>query len=434
MTEILGYQYRDTWYQLAPEWLTTGTAERYMYVLMTCMDLLQEKANQAVKIRFPGKGDASQIPYLAHDRLLVQGPAESDESFVLRLRTAFDAWRRAGSRRSILEQLQAYIQGLQPGVAAELPAMSIVGGSYPTVTTWDVTRVADDPRAIPARTMVQPGNFDWDGKSQPWRAWLILYMHLVPMGLSGSAATVTSAGAGSLLGQLVSGVWVPGTSGTAINSPWLTVSGLSGLDSGHVGKWLTLSGAPVSGNNGTFRIVSVLSPTSCKVANPAGGVDGGPIAWSVGDYPFIAPGPAWGTPGFTFGQGESETPPIDTGVNRGGTWQPAASLPGYGPQLSWGLSVNSNVVDSIRLILKRWKSARTYFPNIVIAFDGGTGVAGSAYSPLSSTGSGNPDGTFGTYGQNVSGVWRPSRLIDSPYDCYCQGTGTHSNCSEENVT
>jgi hypothetical protein len=433
----MGAQYRDTWYTLAPPWLRTGNAEKYMYTLQLCTDLLLDKMSQAVKIRMPGQGDASQLPYLSNDRLLVQGPAETNASFVARLQGAFAAWKRAGSRVAVLEQLQAYLQNLQPGVAATLPEMTIVGGCYPNVTTWDTIYQGDPIGAIPAKTTITPANFNWDGTSKPWRAWLILYMSLVATGMSGASAATSTAASGSQLGHNAGGVWVPG-GGVTVNSPWLTVTGLTGITVAEVGNWLTLSGSGNAGNNGTFPIVSV-SGTSAVIANPNGvTADAGPIAWSVGSYPFIGPGPAWGTPGFVFGEGQLTPPPVpaintSVGKNVGGAWVPTQDANTFGAKMSWGLTCPPTTIESIRLLLKRWKSAATYYPHIIIAFDGGTGAAGSAYSPNSTPGAGNPDGTFGGHGKLVSGVWVPNRAITSPFDVYCQGTGSWSNCSVENV-
>ena len=104
----------------------------------------------------------------------------------------------------------------------------------------------------------------------------------------------------------------------------------------------------------------------------------------------------------------------------GGVWQPTTL--GSPSVISWGLDVAAAVIQSIRGLLRQWKSASTWYHDIIICFDGGSGVAGDAYSPLSSPGSGNPDGTFGGHGKNVAGVWVPNRLISSPFDAYCQGT------------
>jgi hypothetical protein len=431
------FQYRDQFYALCPEWLTTGNAEKYLYVLELSRDALLEKMNQAIRIRIPGLGDASQLPYLAYDRGLVQGLAESDVQFVERLQSAFQTWGLAGSTRAVMLNLQSYMFGLQPGVPATNPLMTVIGGSA-NVTTWHQLYLGDAIGALPTLTTVRPANFSWDGQNEPWRDWLVLPMTQVATGQSGAAAQTTTAGGGSFTapGQNVSGVWVPASSGTPVNAPFMHVTGLSGIGSQNVGQWLNLSGSSNPTNNGAFQIVQVLSSASVIIANPTGvASDAGPLTWTIGAYPFIGPGLPYGAPGVIYGQGELSIPPLDTGSNIGGVWQPNGGIaPGQGKLTSWGLNVSANEIASIRALVKTWKSARTYVPNIIIAFDAGTGIAGSAYSPNSAEGSGNPDGSFGQVGSNVNGVWVPTRLITSAFDCYCQGTGTAQSCSVENVS
>jgi len=198
---------------------------------------------------------------------------------------------------------------------------------------------------------------------------------------------------------------VPATSGTPVNHPWLTVSGLSGLVTGNAGQWLLLSGG-LSQNTGLFPIVNVLSSTSCVIANPFGtSPDAGPLAWTIYQYPYIGPSMPWGAP---------NSPAFGSGT--------------------FGLNVSTQVVESIRQILKRWKSAATYYPHIAVTFSGGSGTAGSALSPLSAQGSGNPDGTYGPPGQIVNGVAVPTRFYLSHYDCWCDGTGSYAQCAVRNVT
>lgn len=425
MSDSAPAQFRDLWYKYAPPWLSTDNAERYMYSIEFCRDVLLDKMDQAIRIRMPGQGDLSQLPYLANDRAIVQGPAETDAAFIIRLQTAIHDWHLSGSRRSILQQLQAYASNLQPGVSSTLPEMAIVGGSYSTVSTWDTIYNGDSIGAVPTHSMQMPSVWNWDGKSYTWRAWLILYMHIVTV-LSGTGASTTTAAPGSLLGQNVNGVWVPGTSGTAVNNPWLTITGLSGLTSANAGQWLTLSGSTHAGNNGTFFIASVSSATTCVIANPNGvASDTGPLTWSIGEYPWIGPGPAWGSPGYVFGQGQAAFPPIDTGSLSGGVWKPSVSEIGFAPSFSWGLDVSSLVITSIRNILKSRKSAATYYPNFIVVFGAGE------YLPSGT----NPTGQFGSFGSNVNGVWTATpRTINSPYDCHTQGTGIAQQCTVENVT
>jgi hypothetical protein len=439
-------QFRDNWYTLAPPWLQTGNAERYMYTLERCRDLLVEKANEAILFHLPGQGDPSQLPYLAFDRSLVQGPAESNASFVERLQAAFLSWGLAGSARAVLYALQAYAQNLQPGVPAAYPLMAIVSAPRQSginddwYTVWQTLYQGTPIGSPPALAQVTPANFNWDGSNlQPWRSWLVLYMSPVATGLSGASAQTGALAASACFtspGQLSSGVWIPATSGTAVNSPWLTLTGLSGLTASDLNAWITLSGSSHSGNNGTFQIAEVLSSTSCVVVNAAGTAnDTGPLSWSIAAYPWLAPAPAWGSPNLVWGQGEATIPPTDTGSNMGGIWQPSASqVSGASPSGSWGLSVSATVVQTIRGLVQQWKSAGTYYPQFIVAFDGGNGTAGNAFSPLSAAGSGNPNGTFGSVGANVAGVWTPTRLVSAAQDCYLQGTGRALGCSVENVT
>ena len=429
-------QQRDRVKVASPPWLQTGNGEKFQYTLDLMGDLLLEKCNQAQKIRMPGLGDPTQLPYLSADRLLVQGPAESNAAFVTRLQNAFAAWKKAGSRIAVAQQLQAYLENLQPGVAAVLPEFAIVGGNSAT-TAWSTQYVGDAIGAPPTIQTVG-NNWNWDGKYQPWRSWLILYMSSLPTGqVATGVATFTASAAAGVLGQNVGGVWVPGTSGKAINPGSVLVAGMTGanLTAKNVGQYLNVTSGSHSYSDGTFQILQVVSPTSCYIANPnAPGGSTDLALWSISYYPYIAPGPVWGTPDILFGQGQNSQPPKDLGSNVGGVWQPTTSDVTYQTSISFGLSCSPLVIQSIRQLLQRWKSATTWYPYIIIAFDGGTGAAGSAFSPNSSAGSGNPDGTFGGHGKNVGGVWVPNRLVSSLSDAYCQGTGSWSNCSVQNVT
>jgi hypothetical protein len=430
-------QQRDEIKALSPPWLQTGSGEKFMYVMGLMSDLLLEKCNQAQKIRMPGQGDPSQLPWLANDRVLVQGPAETDAAFVLRLQQSFPTWKLSGSRRAVAKNIQAYLSNQQTGVSGVLPEFAIVAGASHG-TTWS-TQYIGDATGAPPTLYTSGNNWNWDGRYLPWRSWFILYMSSLPTGQSGTGATATAPAAAGVLGMLTAGVWSPGTSGAAQNPGSVLLTNMTGanLTSANAGMYVTLTNGVHSYMNGTFQIIEVVSSASCYIANPnAPGSSTDTVNWSIAYYPYIAPGPVWGFPGITFGQGEP-TPsavPIDTGSLVGGVWQPTATSFGNAPSLSWGLSCSSNVIQSLRSLIQTWKSATTYYPNIIVAFDGGTGVAGNAFSPYSTIGSGNPDGSFGSVGSLVSGVWTPTRLVSSPFDCYAQGTGDYSNCSVENVT
>lgn len=377
---------------LVPPWLLEENGIRFLTSIGIAVDALMEKRVEGQEAHMPGRGDATVIPLQAADRVMVQGPAESNASFVLRLKGAFQAWLEAGARHAVMGQIQAYLTNLQPGVVVTDPQMTIVGGNT-SISTWDVLTYASPQGAPPAHTMVTPANWNWDGQDNPDRAWLILYMHLVPTGQIGTTASVSGTG-----GSGVAGV----TSGFA------TLSGLTGMSTGNVQQYLTVSGAASSGNNGTFQIQSIVDPTSVVIANRSAvspDANNGALTWSVGQYPYIGPAPVWGSPSFVWGQTHT-----------------------------WGVNCSPYVIQSIRQILKSWKSALTYYPDIIISFGGGDGTAGKEFSPLSSQGAGNPDGTWGGDGNNVNGVVIPAKQPLNPATSFCDGTGVSIQCYEKNFT
>lgn len=386
-------QLRDSVKRLSPPWLKDGDAEKFLYTIGLCGDLLLEKLNQGVRMRMPGQGDPSALPYLGDQYLLEKGPAETDASFAARITGANQAWQGAGNRVSVLNEVQAYLTNLQPGVAAGTRQCLIVGGNA-AWTTWSTLYNGATPGAGPSLTRIAAGSpagvWNWDGQVAPWRAWLVLFMQPVATGNSGTGATVASIG-----GSGVAGV----TSGFA------TINGLSGITSADVQRYLLCAGGAHPANNALLQIVAVPTASSCIVANPSA-VATDTVSWSTWSYPFIAPGPVWGAPGALWGD-----------TNR-----------------SWGLSCSADVITSIRQIVQTWKSQRTYYPDIIVSFSGASGVAGDEFSPNSAQGSGNPDGTWGGLGKTVGGIVVPAKQPLNPFTAFCDGTGQAINCYAKNRT
>lgn len=386
-----GPQQRYTILDLAPPWLQDQPSAAFLGAIGTAQDLLLEKANAAQFARMPGQADDSLIPFQAADRVMVQGPAESNASFVIRLQGALDAWARAGGRPAILAQIQGYLTDLQPGVAVELPECLIVGGNT-SLSTWDTIFGSTVQGDAPAHSVISPANWVWDGEDRPTRAWLVLFMHLVDLAHTGTTATIASTG----------GSGVPG-----VTSGFATLFNLSGLTAADEQRYLTLTNADAA-NLGTWQIVSVLSATDCIIANvnaSAADTHNGSIHWAIGEYPYIGPAPVWGSPQSVWG---------DTAT--------------------WGVNCSPLVVESIRSILRTWKSAASYYPAIIVSFGGGDGTAGNEFSPLSGVGTGNPDGEWGGYAKLSSGVWVPARQALNQFTACCHGTGRALECFEENVS
>jgi hypothetical protein len=369
---------------LSPPWLRDGDAEKFLYTIGLGLDFLLEKQNQASRAHMPGQGTPSADPYIADDRMMVQGPAETTAQFEARLTGAFDAWARAGNRPAVLVQLQAFLANTQPAVVGMLPTCLIVGGNS-AKTTWDVVYAKDAQGAPPTHIEQAPANWAWDASYRPWRSWVVLYMFRQALGISGSTASIASVSDGFV-------TMTGGPTGTNATSD----------------MWITISGAANAADNGTFPI-TLTTPADVRYANPLSSppdAHNGAISWSLSHYPFIGPGKVWGAPGALWGD-----------MTR-----------------SWGLSCVPELMTSIRQIVARWKSAGAYYSNIIVAFES-SGHPGDDMSPYSVIGSGNPGSTWGAGIMVANGTVVPSRVGSWPFGVVvCDGTGLAVNCTQENLT
>lgn len=431
---MISTQQRDALAALNRSPVTTGDqGQRFLYTLGLALDVLLDKQNQAQQIHMPGRGDASQLPVLGTDRVLGQGLNETNAEFATRLSGAFDAWDHAGSRPAILSQVQAYLAPSAPLFTTQQPQFAIVGGNA-TYATWDTLYTTSPQGSEPSHVRITPTNWNWSGTYRPWWSWLILYFPSLPVtGLSGSSATLASAGGGSTLGHNVNGVWVPNAAGTPVNSPMVTVTGLAGLSTANIGMFLNLTNPASAGNIGLWQIVDVPSSSSCVIANAANvtpDANNGSISWAVRQFPIIGPGPSWGTVGAKFNGGNaiaSQATEATVGQNVGGTWVPQGAIPVT--TQSFGLNVSPSVIAGVRSLLRQWKSASTYYVHIIVAFDGA-----SNFSPWGTQGVQNPTSAWASPGKNAAGVWVNSRTTTSPFDCFADGTGWYSQCSVHNLT
>jgi hypothetical protein len=400
---------RDSVKEISPPWLSNdapatngappGVGGRFMYNLGLTYDLLLEKMNQAMKARMPTLCDPSCLPFIGDDRVMPQGPGESNQSYAARLQRAFPTWQHAGSRLAVMGQVSAYLTefaSYQAELAGQLPVVTIVGDSGDLRTTWDTYYNTNNPITEPPShvRVDSPGNWNWDNQYLFWRCWLIMFWALQPLTPSGTAATVASYSDG-----------------------FVTVTGLSGMPSTlDTTYYLTVSNAAHSGNNGTFQIVKWISATSVIIANPAASLpdsDSGSLHWRLAQYPGVAPAPVFGAPGITFGTNTN----ISVGLQIEG--QPN--------------SVNaSGYFVAMQTIVRLWKQASTLYPVFIHSFGGGDQTSGYEFSPNSSVGSGNPNGTFGNWSQLVNGEMVPGRVTGVPmgrFNAYCDGTAIFLNGS-----
>ena len=397
---------RDGIKQISPPWLaddspatasnpTGGVGGRFMYSLGIASDMLLEKMNQAARAHMPTHAPVTALPYLGADRVLVQGPGESSTAFALRLKEAFDFWQYAGSSRAVLGATAAFLTGFQGTSATTVPICANVGGFY--AEKWSWLNNTDDPR-YPSQYNAPAQNWSWDGNeaAQWWREWLICYFN--------ASAPVYSFGTGISIG--------------AFSGNFATLTGLSNLPSGLTSvtlpAYITISGAASAGNNGTFQVTAWISASSITVAMPGGvasDANNGSIAATISYFPALQPMPVWGFPGAVWGGNTSQA----IGVQMPGTVN-QYNVPG--------------LVTGLQSVLATVKSAQSWYVSIVLRFamSGTDLAAGTEFSPWSTESTGNPNGTWSTWGKNVGGVWKPAWITGvqfGAFDAFCGGTMTY---------
>lgn len=147
-----------------------------------------EQLREAVLARFPGEAPSDALSHIGGDRKLIQGYAESNANFRVRLRTAWDDWSRAGTPVELLTQL--YWEGYTTAVLVQQNGLiySLSGaptaGSDPTsllVITYaaplnsPLTPSPDPPytKTIPATSQVPDGSGGLATIATPW--WIFDY-------------------------------------------------------------------------------------------------------------------------------------------------------------------------------------------------------------------------------------------------------------------
>lgn len=297
MADLPSTQQRDVIKSISPPWLCVGTGEKYMYNLGLACDALLEKLNQAMRAHMPTLCPPSALPYIGRDRVMFQGPLESDDDFNSRLKKSLDSWQKAGSRQAVMQQVLLYVQTFAVADTDQVPQIVIVNSSGSgTYATWDTYYNTSDTNQAPSHILKTTSNWNWDGTYKHWWNFLVLF----------------------------------------------------------------------------FDPASTLQPED-----------------------------DWGT----------------------GTWGETGG--------SWGLNVDANTFGIMRVLVRLWKRANTYYPFFIISWDAGSGGTGDEFSPNSSSGSGNPDGTWARWGKTVNGVVVAARPDTNRF---VDGTAIYQDCTEPTGT
>lgn len=174
--------FRDTIRDMSPTWLQDGRNERLMYTLGLGLDFLAEKTTQAIHMFVPTTCDASGLPAIGNDALIPRGATELESRYRQRLQRRLETWQHAGTPWRGLQQMLHILLELRP-------AARMVSARYDTDVLpftivdakWNTYAAGDDAdTAQPSRSLVDPGNWDWDSvvrcpSSATWsRKWMIL--------------------------------------------------------------------------------------------------------------------------------------------------------------------------------------------------------------------------------------------------------------------
>jgi hypothetical protein len=306
------------------------------------LDLVRYRSALASLLHMPGQMPISAIAtsadyYIGLDRLLTQGPNETQSAFEARLSAAFDTWQHAGNDWAVLQQALAQLSPYQPKV-------SVVSDS----NTWSWYNEAQ-PSSVPPNTFLSLFlNWDWDGESYDphpfnatswWRFWLILQSGL------------------SIVGGTISGA----TAGTPVE---ITTSSPHGLSTGATVYIDQVQGV-VGANGGPF-LITVIDTTHFTVPTSGTG------SYTGGGYVLTPDAQNWAHPFPSLGT--THAPAL------GGN--PVVSL-GFGnvPPTFW---------TTLRQVLQTFKAAHAWLRWIVVSYDASwfnqdTGIIGTEM----------PDGSWG---------------------------------------
>lgn len=167
---------RDAVKEFSPKWFQTGVAEKFFYSCALTLDALNEKLREAMMLHIPTYGSPSALPFLGADRVLTKGPSESDTSFAIRLKYAYDDWQHAGSDWAVMRQGLAILTPFAPRAEIVSQNSGVVAGS-----TWSVYPAGASTLLQPARVVpVAAWNWDTGATDTPynfgyWRFWLVLF-------------------------------------------------------------------------------------------------------------------------------------------------------------------------------------------------------------------------------------------------------------------
>lgn len=186
---------RDVFRLFSPWWLSLReqsgktVAYRFLWSLISVLDVLLEGLLQGMRAAWPGAGTPTALPYIGRSRGILRGQADTNAEYAAKLRGWLDRWVTAGSQLAIAREIHEYL--------SDHPRVRVVNRAGHWVTlnadgTVETTDIA----------------WDWDSVSNPERAgywselWVIVYTSQFPnQGTWGDGRTWGSRDSG--IGQVM---------------------------------------------------------------------------------------------------------------------------------------------------------------------------------------------------------------------------------------
>lgn len=347
--------------RVAPPFFQGANGKAWLGSMGQGLDMIRYRSAQAQLLHMPGFGDPSGLYYVGLDRLIPQGPNESNTSYATRLTQAFDSWRLAGTDYGVLRQILGYLAPFEPSalIVNNLSQWAYYGENSNPAVNPPLKFWYNEP----ALGISLQFNWNWDSQlfdAHPalqtawWRCWLIIN------------AGLTAAGGG------VSTVLTGAPITIQTNTP-------HGLTTGNT-VWIDNVHGTLGANGGPFT-VTVINATQFRI--PVASVS----AYTGGGFVYKADANNWVGPSQVVGNFA------------------------VGSSYTVGLSVPAATIAGMVSILRNWKSANSWFRYIIVSFD-----SNLFNQDAPKAGGINPDGTFGPWAApSVANVYLGTRFASARY-------------------
>jgi hypothetical protein len=108
LIRVFGPSWLKTDLVTTPDGVEHKVDARPPYALLSLLDLLRLRLRYGIRARMPGLAPVDALQYVGRGLDTLQGPSESIAAYRLRLQTAIDDKRLAGTAWPLLRQLQSY--------------------------------------------------------------------------------------------------------------------------------------------------------------------------------------------------------------------------------------------------------------------------------------------------------------------------------------